>query len=344
MTVRHAGDADHAAWDRFVLAHPEGTLFDRPLWVGSACSVFGHRSRTLLLEDKAGRLRGVLPLADCKGLLGGVARIAAPYSVYGGPLADSPEAREVLLRAALQAADEQRVGRLEIRSRVPLGPEFTPLDLYEGFRRALPEDPDQVLAGMPKKARADARRARKNHGLELEAGLWLLPDLVRLFQRNKQELGSPALPSHWFEELVRRAGDAAHLHVVRRGKDVLAAVLSFSYRDEIHAYYSGTAEGADREFKASTFLYCALQEWAIERGLRWFDFGRSRVGSGAHDFKRRQGFEAQPLPYGVHLVRDRQLPSLNPSNPRTEVLQRAWRRLPPRLAVSLGGLGSRYLP
>ena len=75
--------------------------------------------------------------------------------------------------------------------------------------------------------------------------------------------------------------------------------------DTLIAYYAGTQPGADRTVSASNFMYMALQEWAVERGFRRFDFCRSRVGSGAFDFKRHQGFEPTQLHYCYHLARSR---------------------------------------
>ncbi|MBL6721129.1 MAG: GNAT family N-acetyltransferase [Planctomycetes bacterium] len=344
LTIRRATVTDDPAWDALVLGAAEGTAFHRPHWLRAACSRFGHQDRTLVAQDAAGSLVGVLPLVEFRGLGSGRAWISVPYAVYGGAVATTAEAVEALHQTAARVAQQERIGRLELRCRRDPGLDWEAGVLHEGFSRDLPADPAAVLGSMPKKARADARRARRDLGLELEEGRWYLPDLVRLFQRNKQALGTPALPYGWFEDLALADLDRTHLHVVRRGHEVLAAVLSFSYQGELHAYYSGTAEGADRSYKASSFLYCALQEWAIERGFTRFDFGRSRIGSGAHDFKRRQGFEPEPLGYRTLLVRDRSLPSLNPSNPRTAWAQRVWRGLPRDLAVPLGGYLSRFLP
>lgn len=344
LSIRSVEPRDLEGWDDLVLQCPGGTVFHRRGWLESACRRFGHLERSLVAIDGRDELVGVLPLAECRSLMGARAWISVPYAVYGGAVARTPELERALHAAAGERAKEARVGRLELRCREDPGLDWRPSALHEGFHRELPREVEEVLAGMPKKARADVRRARREHGLTLEEGRWYLPDLVRLFQRNKQDLGTPALPLGWFEDLLASCGDETFVHVVRHGADVLAAVMSFGYRGELHAYYSGTTADADRAYKASSFLYCALQEWAIERGYRRFDFGRSRVDSGAHAFKRRQGFEPAALGYRFLLVRDQGLPTLNPSNPRTERIQRTWSQLPRDLATPLGGYLSRFLP
>jgi FemAB-related protein (PEP-CTERM system-associated) len=264
--------------------------------------------------------------------------------VYGGPLGADALAAQELLSAAVRLADNRGVGHLELRYLHDPGPALVGSDLYWTFLRDLPDDPEQVLAGMPKKARADARRARERHGLEMSHGIWYLDDLYRLFLVNKHSLGSPAMPHSFFTELSKVFGDAVQVHLVRGNRLPLAAVMSFSYGKTLIAYYSGTAADADRDYKASNFLYLALQEWAVEQGFTRFDFGRSRADAGAFRFKKHQGFEPQPLHYRYHLVRDRRLPSFTPSNPRTALLRKAWKGLPHWLVSRLSNRLSRYLP
>ena len=267
-----------------------------------------------------------------------------PYAVYGGPVATDAQVRTALLDAGAGMAREVGAGRLELRLREDPGLDWAASELYATFERALPAEPAEVLASMPKKARAEARKARTQHELRLEEGAWYLPDLVRLFHRNKKSLGSPALPAAFFEALLEENSGQTHVHLVRRGRQPLAAVMSFVFEGTLCAYYSGTGEGVDREYSASNFMYLALQEWCVEQGLKRFDFGRSRKGSGAFDFKRRQGFEPADLNYRYLLVKDKTPPSLNPSNPKTRILRDTWRRLPDWLAYRLSTPASRYLP
>ena len=44
-------------------------------------------------------------------------------------------------------------------------------------------------------------------------------------------------------------------------------------------------------------MYWELMRRACERGLKVFDFGRSKRGTGSFDFKKNWGFEATPLVY-----------------------------------------------
>ncbi len=343
LVVRAALSTDTAAMDRFVLSAEDGTFFHLSGWTRAVVDEFKHRDRSLVAL-RGDQVVGVLPLTECGGVLGGRSLISNAYAVYGGPAAADRETEVALVRAAEELAVAEGVGRLELRCKRDLDLGFERLDLHATFIRELPDQAEEVLKRMPKKARADARKAREGHGLTLVEGRWYLGDLVRLFHANKQALGSPALPATFFARLLSNFPDHSTIHLTKQGDEPVMAVMSFLFRDQVLAYYSGSAPDADRRCKASGFTYMALQEWSVRAGYRLFDFGRSRKGAGAFAFKARQGFEAQDLYYQVRLVRDRALPSLNPSNPKTLVLQRGWRSLPAGLARRLSTSASRYLP
>ncbi|MFT4709105.1 MAG: FemAB-related protein (PEP-CTERM system-associated) [Planctomycetota bacterium] len=346
--------------DAFVLGHENGSFFHLSSWSRVVQRVFGHRRRDLIAfgGEEGREIVGVLPLMQSPRLLGGSHLISIPYAVYGGPVGATPEIELALVQAAEQLGKTLGVGRVELRTREPLSfeatedqpglagdlPKMAEGSLYVTFECDLPEKSEDVLLGMPKKARAEARKARKKHGLELAQGRWYVDDLFRLFLRNKHQLGSPCMPPRLFTEMLNEFGTDAEVHLVRRGKESLAAVMTFRYGDTLLAYYAGTAEGADRQYSASNFMYMALQEWAVERGCTKFDFGRSRRDSGAMSFKKRQGFEAQQLHYRYLLLKDKTPPSFTPSNPKTAVLRETWMKLPVPLVQWLSSHIARYLP
>ncbi|MFT7677674.1 MAG: FemAB-related protein (PEP-CTERM system-associated) [Planctomycetota bacterium] len=346
VTIRRADRTDDAARDSYVRAHQRGSFFHLSTWGRVVEKVMKHR-RVDLVALQGPDIVGMMPVSICRGLRGR-SLISVPYGVYGGAIGDSPGIELSLFRMAEQHAQDLRARRLEVRTRLdpglPLSDELVASELYATFVKQLPESVDEVLAGMPKKSRADARKARKTHGLELLEGREFLPELVELFHRNKRQLGSPGLPLSWFEELLADFGEQITVHVVRKGDETLCAVMSFLYEDQVLAYYSGSAEDVDRNYKASAFMYMALQEWSVENGYRVFDFGRSRKDSGAFDFKRRQGFEPADLQYRYRLLKDKGLPSLTPSNPKTKGLRDTWSKLPIWLTTMLSTPASRLLP
>jgi len=67
-----------------------------------------------------------------------------------------------------------------------------------------------------------------------------------------------------------------------------------------------------------------------------FDYGRSKVGTGAFAFKKNWGFEPAPLQYCFRLAPGAVVPEVNPLNPKYRLFIAAWKRLPLPVANLLG--------
>jgi FemAB-related protein (PEP-CTERM system-associated) len=135
--------------------------------------------------------------------------------------------------------------------------------------------------------------------------------------------------------------DCQTLTVHHQGTPV-AAVLNFFFRNEVLPYYGGGTLAA-RALKANDFMYWEVMRRACERGVRLFDFGRSKRGTGSFDFKRNWGFEPEPMSYEYHLVRSGQVPDINPLNPKYRLFIEGWKRLPLPLSRLIGPWLSRSL-
>ena len=72
----------------------------------------------------------------------------------------------------------------------------------------------------------------------------------------------------------------------------IAGVMSFYFRDQVLPYYGGSISLA-RELKGNDFMYWELMRRAAERGIRIFDYGRSKEGTGSIVLKEL-GFSPEP--------------------------------------------------
>ncbi|MBI4878934.1 MAG: GNAT family N-acetyltransferase [Planctomycetes bacterium] len=215
--------------------------------------------------------------------------------------------------------------------------------MYVTFLRDLPESAEDCLGMIPRKSRASTRHARDRHQMELVEGHACFDRFYELFVQNKRNLGSPVFARSFFARLLHLYGAEALIHGVRCQGRIVAGVLSFVFRDTLMPYYSGSEEAAER-LGSMNFMYWKLMEAGVERGLKRFDFGRSRAGTGASTFKQNMGFEPAPLHYEYYLRRGAEIPSVNPSNPRFDGVKRLWRRLPLPLVRLLGPPLMKYLP
>lgn len=329
----------------FLETRPEATFFHDPLWGRLVEREFGHPVRSLVARRGA-EVVGWLPLHDVRApLFGGRQWVSAAFGVYGGIVASDAEASAALLEEAWRRARGVGARRLELRHLIPpegLPDDLAKTDLYCTFLRDLPEDPDACLGLIPRKSRASARQARDKHGLR-----FVERDDVdtfhALFVLNKRRLGSPVFRKRWFATLRSAFGERVRIHFVVREDRPIAGVMSFLHREVWNPYYSGSVPGTER-LGSMNFVYWRLMEQAAREGFRRFDFGRSRRDSGAAAFKRNMGFEETPLAYVYRLVPGVGLPDANPSNPRFDLVRRAWSRLPLWAVRRIGPTLVRQLP
>ena len=128
-----------------------------------------------------------------------------------------------------------------------------------------------------------------------------------------------------------------------KDENPVSVVLSFYFRDEVLPYYGGGTDAA-RALSAFDRMYWELMVHAADRGVRLYDFGRSRVGTGSYRFKKHWGFEPQPLHFQYHLVKQPDMPDLSPGNPKYQLAIAVWKRLPTALTRVVGPRIVRGIP
>ncbi len=340
MRVQPLAPDRHAAWDAFVQACPEAGFTHLSGWREVIERAFGHRTHYLLAEDDDGGIRGVLPLAEVRSRLFGYHLVSTPFCVYGGPAAVDDVAYSALAGAACDLARALGVDDLELRNLRAHHPDWPAKDLYVRFRKAIDPDPEVNLKAIPRKQRAMVRKGIKA-GLEAEESR-AIDRFFPIYAESVRNLGTPVFGRRFFQVLWEVFGEHARILMVRhQGRDI-AGVLSFYFRDEVLPYYGGSLPEA-RVLKGNDFMYWELMRRSALEGIRWFDYGRSKVGTGAYHFKKNWGFEPEPLAYEYCLVRAREIPQVNPNNPKYRHFIDLWRRLPLPVANALGPRLAKYL-
>ena len=328
-----AGDVDAAErWNRFVQACPKATFFHRAEWQPILKQVFRHDAHFLWAEAD-GRIEGVLPLAEIKSRLFGHSLGSLPFCVYGGPAASSAAVADALDREAQALAAKLQVGHLEYHNVAPRHADWHAKDLYVTFRKEMDPDPEKNMNAIPRKQRAMVRKGIKC-GLTAEID----QDVERFFTAyatSVHRLGTPVFPKSYFKVIKEVFGEACEIRVIVKDGQLVAGVLSFYFRDEVLPYYGGGMPAA-REFAGNDFMYWNLMQAAAARGARIFDFGRSKLGTGAFDFKKNWGFEPTALAYEYRLVKSTELPDNNPLNPKYQLFIKVWKKLPFPVANFLG--------
>jgi FemAB-related protein (PEP-CTERM system-associated) len=335
VDIRYLGGAeDGLRWDRFVMASPQATFFHKEGWRRVVEAAFGHKSHYLLAEID-GEIQGVLPLIRQRSLLFGDALISTPFCVYGGVASSQDAVRSALESAAAELADELGVAYLECRNRRKSNSTWPGKDLYCSFSKTISSNPEENLAAIPRKQRAEVRRGLKK-GLLGEVDQDLAGACYDIYSQSVRNLGTPVFSRNYFSILKSVFGDECDGLVVRHEGKAVAAVVNFYFRNEVLPYYGGGSHEA-RRLGATHYMYWDLMRHASqERGATLFDFGRSKQGSGSFAFKKYFGFEPKPLYYQYHLVGDNPIPDLSPNNPKYQFFISMWKRLPLSISRWLG--------
>ncbi len=329
-------------WDCFVNQQPQGTLFQLIGWKRAIEKTFGYQPHYFYAE-RGGKITGVVPLFLVSNWIVGRCLISVPFGVYGGICAEDAESEEALLKHLKEVAVSQRVDFLELRNRKgELSAGFHPNPRYATFTTSLLPDLEANLKRLPKDIRYMIRKGEKA-GLRTRRGLDQLGDFYRLFAINMRHLGTPVFPRTLFENLVREFSDRIDLLLVYAGSEPVAGAFSFLFRDAMQPHYVGGTPKA-RTLAANNFLWWELMKYAAQNGVRCFDFGRSKKGTGSYAFKKKWNPQIESLDYQVYLVRRKNPPNFSPTNPKFQLATRLWSRLPLWLANRIGPSVVRWFP
>lgn len=346
LVVRAYQAHDAQRWDAFVQASAPATFCHWSGWGRVIERVWHHEPHHLLAESK-GEISGILPLFHVKSRLFGSMLVSSPNAVYGGVVANNEEERQALLAEAKRLAGQLRVDYLELRhtTEVPsrTDSELQRKDLYFTFEHAISTDEDALMKTFPRDIRTMIRKGSKN-GLTAQLGREeLLDEFYEVYATSLRNLGTPVFPKRLFAEFLREFPKQSDILMIRQGEKVAGSVLSFYFRDTVMPYYAGAYTDFYRA-GINNFMYWELMRSAAARGYSRFDFGRSKISTGAYEFKRGWGMEAKALPYQFYLVRQQEMPNLNPTNPKFELMIKLWKQLPLGVTKMVGPMIVKNLP
>jgi FemAB-related protein (PEP-CTERM system-associated) len=329
--------------DDFVRRADGGTPFHLTGWSRAVERGCGQRSHYLVAEDAPGAIVGVLPLSEVRSLLFGRALVSSGFAVDGGPLSGSTPTAKLLIDEAVDLATRLGCPTIELRGGVMPGPGWHHDNTtYLGFARDLAGNDEAELLAIPRKQRAEVRRALGS-GLEIVARSEDRAEHYAVYAESVRNLGTPVFPRALFEAVLDEFGEEADILTIRREGRAIASVLSLYWRGTVMPYWGGGTREA-RTWRANDLMYFALMRDARARkGCTRFDFGRSKAGTGPAAFKQNWGFEGAPLSYAKLSLGGTEVRDINPLSSRYRMQVAAWKRLPLSLANRAGPLISRGL-
>lgn len=337
MNVREAkSQQDALQWESFLERCSATTHCHRWGWKQVIEKSCGWPTFYLIAEED-GETKGVVPLVWQRSWLFGSFLTSMPYLNAGGVIASTETAKQELLTAAIALARRLQVKYLELRHR---GNPHLPSSLPVRAHKVAPifhlqDRQDALWDALPHKVRTDVRKGMKSELVADFGGCEFLDEFYEVFAQNMRDLGTPVYSPKLFAEILRAFPEDTHICLVRlHGKPVATSFL-VGHGKTLEAVWSASLYDYLAK-RPNMFLYWSILCFAMERGFRTFDFGRSTIDSGTHRFKKRWGTEDVPLYWVYWLPGDKPLPQLNVDNRRYQVAIRFWQRLPVALTKIIG--------
>jgi serine/alanine adding enzyme len=340
----HVSKTDHPGenWDAFARSQSEWTICHLAAWHRIMSTVLRHECLYLEARGSDGELCGILPLVRVKSRIFGHYLVSMPFLNYGGPLGNETAVRR-LIEWAIVKADADRATLLQLRSRGRL-----PTDLNAPHHKitvVMPiddTDPALLWARFDAKLRSQIRRPQKA-GATVVIGLDQVQPFFEVFARNMRDLGTPTQSREFFVAIADAFGDDAWFGCVYVQGRPVAGGCGFRWANEFEMTWASSL----REFNpisANMLLYWSFMEKAAIEGVSRFNFGRCTPGSGTHRFKRQWGAADEQLWwYGYPRGDDARTPSPEQGG-IFSVATKVWRRMPLRVATTLGPRIVRYIP
>lgn len=316
--------------EQFVADHGDGTPFHRPAWVVAAARGTGNVPLALV-QHRGPALVGYLPLLEVHSPIFGRVLVSSGFGVGGGLLALRGADAPALFAAVEELAGRRSCPAIELRGgTLPRDRSGWTVrhDSHCGFVAALADDDEAQLLAIPRKQRAEVRKGLGN-GLTVAVGRSEQDRAAHyaVYAQSVRNLGTPVFPRALFDQVMDAFGADADILTVSADGVPVASVLSLYHRGAVMPYWGGGVFAA-RRLRANDVMYYELMLHARRRGCDRFDFGRSKTGSGAFDFKRNWGFDPVPLGYAAWTAAGADARDADPTSAKHAARIALWRKLP----------------
>ena len=319
-------DVPAESWNEYVDRRPDASIYHRAEWAGLIERVFGHKTR-YFAATAGDCVVGVLPVVSFHTPLFGRFSTSMPFVNYGGIVADTPDAADALLAAAVDHVRGTGGRYLELRHTART---FAGLSVQtHKVEMVLPlkTSVDAQWKVLQSNVRNHIRKGQKSNLQTTIGGLELLDAFYDVLAHNMRDLGSPVHSRRFFREILTTFPDSSRIVCVTLGSTPVAASFMLSHRDRVEVPWA-SAVRRYTPLSPNALLYWEMLTFAINAGAARFDFGRSTPNEGTFTFKQQWGGEPHQLYWEYWLADGATLPNRSPKNQKFSAAIATWRRLP----------------
>ncbi len=330
---------DEYLWNDYVYSSGDATFYHQLAWRDVVRNSYGFKPIYLIAKDRDA-IVGILPMFLIKSKFFGKKLISVPFAPYGGVCADNELIKRMLIEEAKNIVDRYGVDYLELRGFRDLG--LLADTRYYTFILKLERDHEVVWRRFSKKVRNSTRKAIKS-GLRVGRGRSYLKDFYKVYSRNMHSLGSPTHAMSFFRNVFRKFPEQTDLVVVKNEDTVIAGVILLQFKGTVISGWAGSLKRY-LGLCPNNLMYWEIIRNACRSGYRYFDFGRSLVGSGTFRFKKAWATEAVRLNYQFYTSNSKSVPDMSMQSTKRKRFAEVWKRIPYPVANVFGHILRRYFP
>ncbi len=342
---------EEPAWEAFVEAHSDATIYHTLAWRRATVESLGHKAVYLRARGPDGEVAGVLPLFEVRAI-GGKALVSVPLRDKGGPLVHDPAVAHQLALAAVELA---RTAKAKVALKFP------PPGLDEALTTAgFTVEKHWVTTVVPvamgedqlwnEVFRSPTRRAvnkARNSGMipRWSADESDLAWFYRVFLMTRKKLGVPAYPFAFFQAIWRHLLPSGRVRLLLVEKEGVTqgALLVLPYKREVVSAYMGSNPDA-KDARVNDLLFWEASRWSAVSGFQSFYFGAdSPLQEGLLAYKRKWGGEQFTIPNYFYAPNGVAHQSADSSSPRYARTRKAISLLPLPLFKAFSAWASRRL-
>ncbi|MFK5893272.1 MAG: FemAB family PEP-CTERM system-associated protein [Pseudomonadota bacterium] len=328
-------------WDAYIFNNANSSVYHSASIKTVIETTFGLNCIYLIAEDKAGDIKGVLPLVELNSKLFGHFFVSLPFFNYGGILADNKEAEKKLFIKAKELSKHYDTSHIEYRH-CHENNDFPCRNDKISMLLNLPDTKEQLWQNIGSKLRAQIKKPEKL-GAEIKIGREeLVNDFYKVFSHNMRDLGTPVYSKSLFSNMLK-FNKRSNIAIVYLNSKPVSAGFILGWRNTLEIPWASTLRSANK-YSSNMMLYWGILEFSIEQGYKVFDFGRSGKDSNTYRFKKQWGAKEHKLHWHYSLPEGQKLPQINPNNPKYKLFIYLWKKLPITIANIIGPYIVKNLP
>ncbi len=312
------------AWTDF-LQKNEHLIYHTSQFYTFITRTFNQKPLYLAVQEKE-KWTALFPAVLIHHPLFGKKIISQGYIEYGGFAGRKEDVPEILTYIKKHYSD---VSFLEIRQGLEQFDTVLPkycktISVYKRFLLSLGKT-EEVWMSIQKAKRKAIKKAEHDGVVVRELGMNDISALYQLYLRNMRSFGSPPYGEHFFRNFLSLG--MGKIFGGFMGKVLVAALVGYCYQKMIHVIIA-IADDNYLINRPNDAVHWAFIKYGCDNGYGVFDFGRTREGSGQHEYKEKFGAVMKPLHQYYLLLKAKHIPHLDPTDHKMRVASTLWKQLP----------------